>query len=61
LAVDVGCNFYKPREEQRCLWCISMFSELKLALKDEVAIIGKVDTQLKEGFSGVFGSFTVRF
>lgn len=34
--------------------------ELKLDLKDEISIIGKVDTQIKEGFSGVYGSFTVR-
>jgi hypothetical protein len=30
-------------------------------LKAEIAIIGKVDSQIKEGFSGVYGSFTVRF
>jgi outer membrane autotransporter protein len=37
--------------------------ELKMELKkaDEVAIIGRIDTQLKEGFTGVFGSFTIRF
>jgi hypothetical protein len=28
---------------------------------DEIAIIGRVDTQIKEGFSGVFGSLTIRF
>jgi autotransporter-associated beta strand protein len=51
-----GSNGAKP-----ALNSFNVGGELNLALKDEVAIIGKVDTQLREGFSGVYGSFTVRF
>jgi uncharacterized protein with beta-barrel porin domain len=36
-------------------------AELKLDIKDEIEVIGKVDTQLREGFSGVYSSFAVRF
>lgn len=35
--------------------------ELKLDLREEIVLIGKIDTQLREGYSGVYGSFTVRF
>jgi uncharacterized protein with beta-barrel porin domain len=51
-----GSNGAKPAVNS-----FNVGGELKLDLKDEVAIIGKVDTQLREGFSGVYGSFTVRF
>ncbi|MEI6066658.1 MAG: autotransporter domain-containing protein [Methylococcaceae bacterium] len=51
-----GSNGAKPAVNS-----FNVGGELKLDLRDEIALIGKVDTQLRQGFSGVFGSFTVRF
>jgi uncharacterized protein with beta-barrel porin domain len=51
-----GSNGAKPAVNS-----FNVGGELKLDLRDEIALIGKVDTQLREGFSGVYGSFTVRF
>jgi autotransporter-associated beta strand protein len=51
-----GANGAKPAVNS-----FNVGGELKLDLKDEIAITGKIDTQLRQGFSGVFGSFTVRF
>ncbi len=51
-----GSNGAKPAVNS-----FNVGGELKLDLRDEIAIIGKVDTQLRAGFSGVYGSFTVRF
>ena len=51
-----GSNGAKPAVNS-----FNIGGELKLDLRDEIAVIGKIDTQLRQGFSGVFGSFTVRF
>ena len=53
-----GTNGAKPAVNS-----FNVGGELKLELKksEEMAIIGRVDTQIKEGFTGVFGSFTIRF
>ena len=51
-----GSNGVKPAVNS-----FNVGGELKLNLRDEIALIGKVDTQLREGFSGIYGSFTVRF
>ena len=51
-----GSNGAKPAVNS-----FNVGGELKLDLRDEIALIGKVDTQLREGFTGVYGSFTVRF
>jgi len=51
-----GSNGVKPAVNS-----FNVGGELKLDLRDEIAIIGKIDAQLRQDFSGVFGSFTVRF
>ena len=53
-----GTNGAKPAVNS-----FNVGGELKMEFKkaEEIAIIGRVDTQIKEGFSGVFGSLTIRF
>jgi uncharacterized protein with beta-barrel porin domain len=51
-----GANGAKP-----AINSFNVGGELKLDLRDEIAVTGKIDAQLRQDFSGVFGSFTVRF
>ena len=53
---DFGANGAKP-----AINSFNVGGELKLDLRDEIAVTGKIDAQLRQDFSGVFGSFTVRF